>query len=97
MKVHHNSNNAQLHLNLKQFKSPVANGLTTRQVSNLLEIVAKEKVSSKEIRDRSSNGRFEVCYKCGVLIIFPSQNEKLGKFWRWDVVFSPVSLASSSV
>lgn len=95
--MHSRSNNAQLHLNLKHFESLVANELTTREVREFLKIVAKETVSSKEIRDRAKNGRFEVAYLCGVLLIFPSQKVKSGKFWRWDVVFSPASLANSSV
>jgi hypothetical protein len=91
------SKNVQLHLNLKHFESPVANGLTTREVREFLKIVARENLSSKEIRDRARHGRFEVSYLYGVLLIFPSNEGKSGKFWRWDVILSPKSLANLSV
>ncbi|MFB2934960.1 hypothetical protein ACE1B6_06750 [Aerosakkonemataceae cyanobacterium BLCC-F154] len=87
---------SQLELNLNNFEFPVANGLTTEKVREFLEIVAKAKLSAQEIRTRAKNGKLEVGYLYGVLQIFPSQTRKSGKFWRWDIVLSPISLANSS-
>ncbi|MBD2483324.1 hypothetical protein [Planktothrix sp. FACHB-1365] len=84
---------SQLQLNLNHLEFPVANGLTTEKVREFLEIVAKEKLSSQEIRTRAKNGKLEVGYPYGILQIVPSQEKKFGKFWRWDIVLSPVSMS----
>ena len=96
MSKHSNLNKEQPHLNLNQFESPFANSLKTKEVRELLRILTKEEVSLRDILNRGRNGKFEGCYLYGVLLIFPSEKGKSGRLWRWNVIFSPVSLTQAS-
>lgn len=97
MSKHYSLSKKQLHLNLNRLESLFAEGLKTEEVSELLQILIKERVTPKDILKHGKTGRFEVRYLYGVLVILPSHKGKSGRFWQWDMIFSPVSLAKSSV
>lgn len=96
MSKYFSSNDKQLCLNVNRFESPFADGLKTKELKLLLEILTKERLSPREILNRGKNGRFEVRYSKGVLLITPSQKGKSGRFWQWDVILSSSSLIPSS-
>ncbi|MEA5554330.1 hypothetical protein VB713_25685 [Anabaena cylindrica UHCC 0172] len=83
-------------LNLNQLESILADGLLTKKVRELVKMLVDRKVSTEEIREKAKNGKLEFSYSYGVLRIVPSHKGKSGRCWRWDVIFSPVSLSQVS-
>ena len=96
MQEHSSLNTGQSNLNLMRVGSPVADSLATKEVRQLLQTITKEKVSAKEILHQGRNGKLQVPYMHGVLLISPSQRSKSGRFWRWDVFFCPTVLREVS-
>ncbi len=93
---HSNLKSNQLELNINKLEFTLVESLTTREVSQLIHIVVKKRISSKQILDRARNGKLEISHTYGVLIIFPSCQGKSGRFWRWDVLSSPKILTHLS-
>lgn len=82
----------QLHLNLHQFETLIADHLTTEEVREFARTVAKKNFSSREIREQAKNGQFNILYRFGTLRITPSDRRGEGRLWRWDITFRPNSL-----
>ncbi|WP_341531653.1 hypothetical protein WKK05_38715 (plasmid) [Nostoc sp. UHCC 0302] len=78
-------------LNLSHSESILAEGLFTKKVTELYQILANERVSTTEIRQRAKKGNLQLSYPHGILRIIPSHQSKSGNMWRWDVIFSPIS------
>jgi hypothetical protein len=88
--------NQHPNLNLNQLESILADGLLTEKVKELVKTLANKQVSTEDIREKAKNGKLEFVYSYGVLRIVPSHKGKSGRCWRWDVIFSPVSLSQVS-
>jgi hypothetical protein len=86
---HSNLNPNQLELNLNKIEFSFAESLTTREVRELICVVAKKKISSREILLQAKNGKLEIPHACGILIVAPSQRGKPGRLWRWDICLRP--------
>jgi hypothetical protein len=96
MPNYYNSKHKQSSLNLTQLESLLADGLLTQKVRKLIQMLTNEEVSTKDIRQIAGKGKLQFRYSCGVLRIVPSHKGKLGRCWRWDVIFSPISLSPVS-
>ncbi len=83
-------------LNINQLESVLADGLLTDKVRELVKMLANKQVSTEDIREKAKTGKLEFVYSYGVLRIVPSHKGKSGRCWRWDVIFSPVSLSQVS-
>jgi len=83
-------------LNVNQLESVLADGLLTEKVKELVKMLVNKQVSTEDIREKAKNGKLEFVYPYGVLRIVPSHKGKSGRCWRWDVIFSPVSLSQVS-
>jgi hypothetical protein len=81
----------QPYLNLTLHEDFLAANLEGEQVSKLLEIVARQKLSVEEICERAMNGRFQIEYDYGALII-----DHAGKSERWNLSLCPTSLMDTS-
>lgn len=86
MSRHYNANNEQLHLNLNRYESPFAEALRTEEVRELIEMLTKERLATRDILNQARNGELQVCYLYGTLRIHPSHKGKSGRLWRWDVI-----------
>jgi hypothetical protein len=79
----------QLKLNFEEPSPPSACNLKTKEVSDLIHLVARQKISVDEVRKRLIDGGFTVIYAHGRLRVVASEQRKQGKFLIADVEFLP--------
>ncbi|MBW4670054.1 MAG: hypothetical protein KME60_22240 [Cyanomargarita calcarea GSE-NOS-MK-12-04C] len=96
MHGHSNLKHQQLSLNFKGFEYFLVEGLFTKAVRELIQIIANKQITTKDIHQYAEKGGLQLRYSYGILRIVPSYKGKSGRFWRWDVICSPVSLKSVS-
>lgn len=82
----------QLRLNFEEPSKPSASlvcNLKTKEISQLIRIIARQEISTDEVRRRLKANGFTVIYAYGRLRVVPSKQRKQGKFCIADVEFLP--------
>lgn len=81
----------QLSLNINYSEFVLLDGLLTKQVLKLVRIFTNEPVTAKQIHQQLAQvGKIQFVCDRGTLSLVPSFKGKSGKFWRWDIIFSPI-------
>jgi len=92
MYKHDSIKHQQLSLNFKGIEYCLVEALLTKAVRELIHIIADKRITTQDIYQHAQKGGLELRYSYGILRIVPSYKGKSGRFWRWDVMCSPVSV-----